>query len=150
MTVSREYFALIEILPASTQSLAPVTTQYPGCSSGPLTTSFMSTRLSNFGLTGGDGPVGYTAEFISILDCGFVVAGLGLKPVLSLVLIIEKIPDLREFAERLSQHDLRVTAEASSEKPSLKKRTFLIPIPLTSNQASVTIEAVSSDRAPLY
>lgn len=110
----------------------------------------MSTRLSSFGFTGGDGPLGYTAEFISILDCGFGVAGFGLKPALSLVLIIEKTPDLREFDERLSQPDLRVTAEATREKPSLKKRTFLIPIPLTSNQALVTIEAVSSARAPLY
>lgn len=53
--VNNEYFALIEILPPSTQSFAPVTTQYPGGSSGPLTISCVSTKLSIFGVFLGTG-----------------------------------------------------------------------------------------------
>jgi len=148
IVANSEYLTLIEILPLSTQSLAPVTTQYPGRSSGPLTISFVSTKFDIFGaLDGKGGPPGKTAEF------RFTFTGFsgGFNPALNLVLInIEKTPDFLDKAEGPSHSDLRSLADATIEKPSLRNRTFFIPTTFTSNQAIVTIEAVSSMRAPLY
>jgi hypothetical protein len=145
---NNEYLTLIEILPPSTQSLAPVITQYPGGSSGPLTISFVSTKFDIFGaLDGKGGPPGKTAEFKSTFT-GF--SG-GFNPALNLVLInIEKTPDFRDKVEGPSHSDLRSLADATIENPSLRNRTFFIPTTLTSNQAFVTIEAESSMRASLY
>ncbi|KAK2998303.1 hypothetical protein RJ639_024113 [Escallonia herrerae] len=55
--VNSEYFPLTLIRPPSIHSFAPVTTQYPGGSSGPLTISFVSTKCDIFGaLVGRGGP----------------------------------------------------------------------------------------------
>ncbi|KAJ6724973.1 hypothetical protein OIU85_022845 [Salix viminalis] len=145
-----EYLTLIEILPPFTQSLAPVTTQYPGSSSGPLTISFVSTKFDILGaLDGNGGPPGKIAELIKSSFNGF--SGGGFNPALNLVLIsIEKTPDFLDKAEGPSHSDLRILAEDTVEKPSRRNRTFFILTTFTSNQAFVTIEAVSSMGAPLY
>ncbi|TQD88169.1 hypothetical protein C1H46_026230 [Malus baccata] len=126
--VNNEYFTFTEIRPPSTQSLAPVTTQYPGVSSGPLNVSLVSTNVAIFGALLG-----------------------GFNAVLNLVLIkVEMNPDFREVVEGPSHSDLRIFADATVENPSLKNKTFLIPMALASNQAFVTIDAESSMQAPLY
>nr|GMD83229.1 hypothetical protein Iba_chr14aCG3080 [Ipomoea batatas] len=120
--VSSEYFTLILILLSSTKSLAPVTTQYPGDSSGPLTISFVSTKFDIFG----------------------GLAGVGV------VISKEISPDLRVELIGSSHSDLRIVADATIENPSLRNRTFFMPIAFTSNQALVAIEAKSSIRVPWH
>eukprot|EP00268_Persea_americana_P033049 TRINITY_DN3272_c0_g2_i1.p1 TRINITY_DN3272_c0_g2~~TRINITY_DN3272_c0_g2_i1.p1 ORF type:complete len:116 (-),score=18.66 TRINITY_DN3272_c0_g2_i1:1714-2061(-) len=90
-TVKREYFTLREILPLSTTSFAPDTTQYPGMSCGPLVISVVSTNFSSLGAwTGTGGPPGYTAE---LMFTSFGRGG-GFRPCVKWPLINnEMIPD---------------------------------------------------------
>nr|GMC83888.1 protein DEHYDRATION-INDUCED 19 homolog 4-like [Ipomoea batatas] len=64
------------------------------------------------------------------------------------VISIDISPDFRAEFEGSSHSDLRINAEDTIEKPSLRNRTFFMPITFTSNQALVTIDAKSSFRAP--
>lgn len=148
--VNNEYFTLTLIIPFSTQSFAPVTTQYPGEASGPLTISFVSTKCDIFGaLAGEGGPPGYTAEFKSNFSGSFR-GGWFRAELKGVVINIDINPDFFDVAVGPSHSDLRMMAEATVENPSLRKRTFFKPMPFTSNQALVTIEAESSNRAPWY
>nr|GMC88226.1 protein DEHYDRATION-INDUCED 19 homolog 4-like isoform X2 [Ipomoea batatas] len=64
------------------------------------------------------------------------------------VISIDISPDFRAEFEGSSHSDLRINAEDTIEKPSLRNRTFFMPITFTSNQALVTIDAKSSIGAP--
>ncbi|MFS8015186.1 hypothetical protein Hanom_Chr15g01353401 [Helianthus anomalus] len=145
--VNREYLTFTLILPPSTHNFAPVTTQYPGGSSGPLTISRVSTNDDIFGVRKG-GPSGYIAEFNSTFT-GF---GSGVvSPILNGVLInVDISPDFRECMDGPSHSDRRIFADATIEYPNRRKRVFFKPRPLTSNQALVTMKAESSMRVSVY
>lgn len=83
-------FTCKQILPFSKSSRAPVTTQCPGLSNGPLHICDMSTNFNSFWVaTGIGGPVGYTLESTTTTAGLFSFSAL---PDIE-VLIAEKNPD---------------------------------------------------------
>lgn len=144
ITVNKEYLTRREILPFSTTSLAPETTQYPGVSCGPLVISVVSTNFRSFGAwTGTGGPPGYTAEFI-LTSAG---RGGGFCTVVKWWLMsVEISPDLGASPGDPSHSGcLTNVAPKTVEKRSRKKRMLLNPWFSTCNCAPVTIDRSSSD-----
>lgn len=144
MTANREYLTRIDILPLSTTSLAPDTTQYPGTSCGPLIISMVSTNLRSFCVCAGiGGPSGYKAELMLTSDG----LGGGFCPVEKwLLIILEIIPDFWAIAGEPSHSGFFTTvARVTVEKCKRIKRTLFMPDSLTSRWAPVTIERSSSD-----
>lgn len=141
--VNKENLTRREILPFSTMSLAPETTQYPGVSWGPLFISVVSTNFRSLGAcTGTGGPPGYIAEFI-FTSAGF---GGGFWTVEKWWLIsVDMSPDLAASPGEPSHSACFTTvAPKTEEKRSRRKRMFLIPWFTTCNCAPVTIERSSS------
>lgn len=138
---TKENFTCKQIFPFSSSSFAPVTSQCPGLSCGPLHSCDVSTNFNNlFVRTGTGGPVGNTLESTTTTASCFALTGFPEIDMLN----AENIPDFCENSEAPSaQFDCTMKAFETLENKSRRWRTVLDSCFVTWSWAPVTMKTTS-------